>query len=263
MFDGTLRGQSDALLVFVNMLTNADRDGFVDRHFKAIAEETGLPSERVKRAIAMLESPDPESRSRDLEGRRLERVDMYRAWGWRIVNYNYYRLLGRAEERRTYLTEKQREHRQRLAAANQGAPKKPNQQPSTRVNSVNHVNTVNQSEQSQPIAEAEADAEVENTVPLYKSPRARSSNPLDGGFEEFWKTYPRKVGKAAAVRAWRKNGCVGRVEAIIAKVREMRLTKQWMRDGGQYIPHPATWLNRGGWDDQPEVENNPPPQSLF
>jgi hypothetical protein len=31
-------------------------------------------------------------------------------------------------------------------------------------------------------------------------------------------------------------------------------TYQWRKDGGQFIPNPATWLNQGRWDDQgPEV----------
>ena len=29
---------------------------------------------------------------------------------------------------------------------------------------------------------------------------------------------------------------------------------QWKKDGGQFIPHPATWLNQEGWDDEPEIK---------
>ena len=28
---------------------------------------------------------------------------------------------------------------------------------------------------------------------------------------------------------------------------------QWQRNGGQYIPNPATWLNQGRWDDKPSA----------
>ena len=28
------------------------------------------------------------------------------------------------------------------------------------------------------------------------------------------------------------------------------MSAQWQRDNGQYIPHPATWLNQGRWDDE-------------
>ena len=37
LYQGTLRGQSDEILVFTNLLANCDRDGYVDKHFRAIA----------------------------------------------------------------------------------------------------------------------------------------------------------------------------------------------------------------------------------
>lgn len=99
MFEGSLRGRSDAILTFVNMLTSADSEGFVDRHFRSIADETGLPLERVKVAIAELESPDPDSRSAESDGRRIERISEQRSWGWRIVNYRKYRDIRDASSR--------------------------------------------------------------------------------------------------------------------------------------------------------------------
>src|SRR3990167_8621889 len=100
LVEGSMRGKSDVLLVWVNLLAHADREGFVDRHFRAIEDETGLPPERVRTAILELESPDTDSRSKELDGRRLERIDEHREWGWRIVNYEHYRGIRDAEERR-------------------------------------------------------------------------------------------------------------------------------------------------------------------
>lgn len=113
MFDGTLRGKSDELLVFVNLLANADKEGFVDRHFKAISDETGIPIKRVEEAVTQLESPDGESRTQELEGRRLERIDEHRNWGWRIVNYLKYRKMQDEESRRESQRERQRACRAR------------------------------------------------------------------------------------------------------------------------------------------------------
>jgi hypothetical protein len=112
MFDGSLRGKSDALLVFTNLLANADEEGFVDRHPRAIAEETGLPLDRVNEAVTYLEAPDHESRSPELDGRRLERLDEHRSWGWRIVNYLKYRNIKRQEHRRQQNRESQARFRQ-------------------------------------------------------------------------------------------------------------------------------------------------------
>ena len=43
MFDGSMRGKSNLILVFVNMLTRCDKEGFDDRHPKSISDETGTP----------------------------------------------------------------------------------------------------------------------------------------------------------------------------------------------------------------------------
>ena len=74
------------------------------------------------------------------------------------------------------------------------------------------------------------------------------------GFEDFWKCYPKKIGKQEAKKAWaRQNGNRPGLELIISKLEELKKSDQWAKDGGQFIPHPATWLNRGGWDDEIRV----------
>jgi hypothetical protein len=72
-----------------------------------------------------------------------------------------------------------------------------------------------------------------------------------GGFEAFWTAYPKKTGRLAAKKAWDKlNGTRPSTEAIVAKVEELKKSEQWLKDGGQYIPLPTTWLNQGRWDDE-------------
>jgi len=100
LYQGTLRGRSHEILVFTNLLANADAAGFVDKHFRAIAEEVGLSQDEVKAAIQVLESPDLESRSPEASGARLVKMDSHRAWGWRIVNYIKYRQIRSEEDRR-------------------------------------------------------------------------------------------------------------------------------------------------------------------
>jgi hypothetical protein len=100
IFQGTLRGNSNGLLVFTNLLANCDRDGVVDVHPRAIAEEVGLDVETVRAVLVDLESPDAESRTPDEEGRRIVRMDEHRVWGWRVVNYGKYRAIKNEEDRR-------------------------------------------------------------------------------------------------------------------------------------------------------------------
>jgi hypothetical protein len=76
-------------------------------------------------------------------------------------------------------------------------------------------------------------------------------------FERFWRTYPKRKGKDAAWRAWQKRDPDDVLtETIIAAVQEQMRDPQWIKEGGQYIPHPATWLNAARWQDEPvEVPN--------
>lgn len=100
LYQGTLRGCSDSILVFTNLLAHADKHGIVDKHYRAIAEETGISEDRVRAAIEHLESPDPESRSPELDGRRIVPIDEHRAWGWQIVNHGKYRAIKNEDDRR-------------------------------------------------------------------------------------------------------------------------------------------------------------------
>lgn len=100
LYQGTLRGKPDEILVFTNMLAHADLNGIVDMHWQAIADETGLPRDRVEAAILTLEMPDPESRSPEMDGSRIVKMDGHRAWGWAIVNYVKYRAIRSEDDRR-------------------------------------------------------------------------------------------------------------------------------------------------------------------
>lgn len=70
-------------------------------------------------------------------------------------------------------------------------------------------------------------------------------------FLEFWKVYPKKVGKDAAWNAWKKrNGSLPELITILLAVASQAESDQWTKDGGQYIPNPATWINQGRWADE-------------
>lgn len=73
--------------------------------------------------------------------------------------------------------------------------------------------------------------------------------PDDGDFEYFWKAYPKRVGKAKALAAW-KRAKRPALESVLSRLDAIKASDQWRKDGGQFIPHPATWINRGGWDDE-------------
>jgi hypothetical protein len=72
-------------------------------------------------------------------------------------------------------------------------------------------------------------------------------------FDEFWAAYPKKVGKKAARASWGKLKPDTELhDKIMTAVGRARVTEQWQREGGRYIPNPTTWLNQGRWDDEYE-----------
>lgn len=82
------------------------------------------------------------------------------------------------------------------------------------------------------------------------TPRKRGDD-VPAGFDEFWSAYPRKVSKPQALKAWRKlSPDTQALQAILAGIERDRRSEQWLRDGGQFIPHPATWLNGRRWEDE-------------
>jgi len=69
-------------------------------------------------------------------------------------------------------------------------------------------------------------------------------------FDRFWQAYPRKIGKKEAAKAWSKSQKERpAIDKVIEAIEAQSKGDQWTKDGGQFIPHPATWLNQGRWDD--------------
>lgn len=90
------------------------------------------------------------------------------------------------------------------------------------------------------------DRKNDSYIPPYSPPKGT----LSADFEVFWAAYPRKVGKQAALKAYERNVDVP-VETLLTVIGREKRTEQWKRDGGQFIPHPATWLNQHRWLDEP------------
>lgn len=70
--------------------------------------------------------------------------------------------------------------------------------------------------------------------------------------DQFWAAYPRRVGKALAMRkldAIKRSGQVDWIKIIRAVALYASATSS---KEVQFIAHPATWLNQGRWDDEPE-----------
>lgn len=76
------------------------------------------------------------------------------------------------------------------------------------------------------------------------------------GFDDFWASYPRREARKNALRAWAKNVTPEDLPALSAGLERWCASEQWERG---IIPHPATWLNRRGWEDEPMSAPAPRP----
>lgn len=107
-------------------------------------------------------------------------------------------------------------------------------------------------------AEAEAEKEEEppkppvpgggEVVPVPPPDPVKVEAPKPDPFDAFWAAYPRKVGKDDARKKFAQATKAGATpDEIMAGLKRTTFDT---REGGRFIPYPATWLNQGRWKDQ-------------
>ena len=101
-------------VVWITLLAMADKHGIAEGSVPGIADLARVSVEECRDAIARLQAPDPDSRTTESGGRRIEPVD----GGFRLINHRKYREKLNADERREYLRLKQQEHRRKSTGVN-------------------------------------------------------------------------------------------------------------------------------------------------
>lgn len=90
----------------------------------------------------------------------------------------------------------------------------------------------------------------QNQIQKYIKKRDTKVSPKESLFEEFWKLYPRKVGKGQAEKAWR--AAAKKVDGqVILEGLQIHM-EDLTGKAKEYCPHPATWLNGERWADELE-----------
>lgn len=74
-------------------------------------------------------------------------------------------------------------------------------------------------------------------------------------FDMFWMTYPKKVGKEAARKAWLKVN--PNLTIVLQALSWQKESPQWFKNNGQFIPNPSTWINQHRWEDEQLKEGSP------
>lgn len=94
--------------LWVTMLAMADQNGHVWGSIPGLARIANIAISDVESGLQAFLSPDPYSRTKENEGRRISEVD----GGWLLLNHGKYRAIRSAEERREYMREYMRQRRE-------------------------------------------------------------------------------------------------------------------------------------------------------
>jgi len=138
---------SDTRVVWLTMLAMADQHGEVMASVPGLAHTARVPVDACRAALDKFMSPDPDSRTPDCDGRRIEKID----GGWALINHTKYRLLASKEDRKEKTAERNRRYRERVT--HRDAARR----------TVTHRDAA--VTQDRDIAEAEADTERKNPPP--------------------------------------------------------------------------------------------------
>jgi hypothetical protein len=204
--------------VWIALLAACKPDGIAPVSSVGISSVCRLSLEETKAALEELALPDTESRSTKNEGRRIERVD----GGYRVINYYKFRELNykEADAKRKY------EERKRKTCP----------------------------EMSGDMADINASASASASSSGIKR-GLKGENDFSVLFLEFWSLYPRKEGKGAAYKSWLKISSPSETLQLILEALEwQKVSDQWKKDNGQYIPMPATYLNQQRWLDEKQID---------
>ena len=110
--------------------------------------------------------------------------------------------------------------------------------------------------ESQPFKNCKADLQNLKDSNLYNNAFNNTDNSISvkadksasDWFVEFWKIYPNKVKKSAAITAWKSGKCEKIAERIIADVK-LRCETEWKGQDIHFVPHPTTYLHQKRWED--------------
>lgn len=220
-------------IVWITMLAMSDQNGEVHASVPGLARVSGVSLYDCESALVKLSSPDAYSRTPDHQGRRISPID----GGWELLNHRKYRAMASREDEKKANADRQKRHRERNAT----------------VTDSNAAVTLCNDEVTESLhivyteADTEADTDTEVDTKQKKPKLVQSPTALEG-FEEFWKAYPKKQGKEPARKAWMRDK--PDIQKVIKALEWQKCDDQWIKEGGQYIPLPASYLNAKRYDDE-------------
>lgn len=87
--------------------------------------------------------------------------------------------------------------------------------------------------------------------PVKETKRVRKKYEDTEDFKRFWDAYPKQKGKTEAREAFAKVDVP--IDVLLSAIETQKRSRDWIKEGGQYIPYPAKWLNKRRWEDSVDV----------
>ena len=115
-FTGSMSGSgAEMFAVWAYILANSGVDGDVELNPALIGAMIGMPKENVVSVINKLCQPDPNSRSKEQDGKRLIKSGEFL---YEIVNYQFYREMQNKKNQRDYMRKYMQNKRKNLMLNN-------------------------------------------------------------------------------------------------------------------------------------------------
>ncbi len=93
--------------------------------------------------------------------------------------------------------------------------------------------------------------DVEQKPPETRKRAKATADAPAPGFDAFWEAYPRKDAKIRAAHKWNSLAPDADLQAVLLDALEKhKRSRQWLREDGEFIPLPATWLNGRYWENR-------------
>lgn len=134
-------------IVWITMLALSNKDGEIMAAVPGLARLAGVSVEACQKAIDKFLGPDPYSRTKEEEGRRLEVID----GGWSLLNHAKYRRMASDEERKEQSAIRQQRFRDRAAK---------NNAPVTQPSHASNEESAKVTEESRQISHTDADSDT-------------------------------------------------------------------------------------------------------
>ena len=234
-------------IVWITMLALADKNGEVQGSIPGVARIAGVPVDDCRVAILKFLSPDPDSRTKDDEGRRVEEID----GGWSLLNHRKYREMASKEEAKE--TEAKRKARYRAKMARNGKWEMPKSVPC-------ESQSVPCESQSVPenLHIAEAEAYPFKKEYLSVTGREESIEEYSEEILTLWQSFPAKSRERSSKKKindeWRKAKNKPPLSEVIGKVKSWANGHEWKKDNGQFAPGAHLWIKDRKWESDTPAE---------